>query len=228
MIKERKIKKQLQGLCYDCNNPVEEGKRYCLHHLLHHREKSALYAKKYPEKKRAHGAKDSKKKRGWCRANKICVLCKNSNLRGTLLCIDCSKKRVEKKNQMQQKRLDNGFCKYCGKTKLPHCESLYCINCFLTMVLRTVKNISQEELLQKFESQQHICPYSGRKLTLSLDATLDHIIPKSKGGADHIDNLQWIYGGKDFNVNFMKCNYDEGSFLKAIKEIYEFKNLSAK
>ena len=76
-------------------------------------------------------------------------------------------------------------------------------------------------MLQKlFDDAGGICPYSGRKLTLGVDAEIDHREPRSKGGSDFIENLQWVHKV----VNQMKYNYSEEDFLAVVAEIYHFKH----
>jgi hypothetical protein len=58
-------------------------------------------------------------------------------------------------------------------------------------------------------------------LILGENATLDHKIPRSKGGTADILNLQWVYYDQEFNVNTIKRDMSEENFLKAINTIYE-------
>lgn len=70
-------------------------------------------------------------------------------------------------------------------------------------------------LLNKLEIQQYQCVYSGRKLILGQNASLDHIIAKSRGGSESLDNLQWV----DRNVNYMKRALSHDDFLDLVRQI---------
>ena len=58
---------------------------------------------------------------------------------------------------------------------------------------------------------------------MGVNATLDHIVSKFNGGTNDFSNLQWVYCGDDFDINFMKGKFSERDFLEAIKTIYDFR-----
>jgi 5-methylcytosine-specific restriction endonuclease McrA len=71
----------------------------------------------------------------------------------------------------------------------------------------------------KFDKQTGICPYTGRHLILGKDASLDHIVPSSKGGTNDLENLQWVF----HKANEMKWNYSEEEFLGLVREIFLYR-----
>lgn len=75
-------------------------------------------------------------------------------------------------------------------------------------------------LTQLFNRQSGICPYCGDDMTMELNspktATLDHIIPKSRGGKNSIFNLLACC----FDCNHEKSNTDLATFL-IIKRRFE-------
>jgi 5-methylcytosine-specific restriction endonuclease McrA len=75
-----------------------------------------------------------------------------------------------------------------------------------------------QELKVIFDKQNGKCPYTGRTLTIGVDAEIDHIIPRAKGGSNEPDNLQWVYE----KINRMKFDYSHTEFLNMIKEVYCF------
>ncbi len=71
------------------------------------------------------------------------------------------------------------------------------------------------ELKTIFNNQKGVCPYSGIKLSIGLNAELDHIKAKSNGGNNIIENCQWVYAP----VNKMKWNLSEDDFKDLIFNI---------
>lgn len=71
------------------------------------------------------------------------------------------------------------------------------------------------ELAAKLVFQNNRCVYSGRILELGINASVDHKIPKFKGGTDDISNLQWV----DANVNVSKNCLGEEEFFRLIQDI---------
>ena len=62
-----------------------------------------------------------------------------------------------------------------------------------------------------------MCPYTNKKLTLGDGTSIDHKVPKSRGGSLEISNLHWVCT----EVNFMKRDMLHEEFLAAVKLIYE-------
>lgn len=68
-----------------------------------------------------------------------------------------------------------------------------------------------------FYQQGGCCAYTGLPLRIGDNATLDHLMPKSKGGDNSLDNLHWV----DMTVNRMKDTLTETEFINLIKLILE-------
>lgn len=62
--------------------------------------------------------------------------------------------------------------------------------------LRADGHATGADLRKKWEEQDGLCALTGR--ILDKTAQVDHIIPKSKGGGDGIDNVRWVH--KDANL----------------------------
>jgi 5-methylcytosine-specific restriction endonuclease McrA len=74
-------------------------------------------------------------------------------------------------------------------------------------------------MLQDSFKKQSVCPYSGRKLEVGRNLSLDHRIAKSNGGTNDLDNLQWV----DRYVNLAKHDMSENDFLALVKDIYDYR-----
>ena len=117
--------------------------------------------------------------------------------------------------QSKQTRLSDGLCALCDS---PRINNRLCVKHFLKITAKTHLRSSKryQELYDLFVKQDGICPYTKIKLTLGVDASIDHIIPKSRGGKlEDVSNLQWVY----CNVNFMKSDMLESEFLNLVKLI---------
>ena len=63
--------------------------------------------------------------------------------------------------------------------------------------------ITEQQLRGLWEAQGGICPLTLTAMDL-FDSQIDHIIPKSRGGANDISNLRWLSS---------KANYAKGEML---------------
>jgi 5-methylcytosine-specific restriction endonuclease McrA len=74
------------------------------------------------------------------------------------------------------------------------------------------------------ESQNGRCVYTGRKISIGVDAWLDHKVPRNQGGGFEIENLQWVHR----DANRMKTDLLEPQFFQMVKEIYEKLSLGSR
>lgn len=138
-------------------------------------------------------------------------------------CEQCiAKNRVHCKNKRhkwmaQNKCVKCGSCDIMPQTKIDRITR-YCEECFFKNIsnrhFRTTKKWG--ELKSIIEKQNYICPYSGVKLTIGVNAWLDHIVARNKNGKTEIGNLQWVHS----IVNRMKSDFSEEEFLQFIEAIY--------
>lgn len=70
------------------------------------------------------------------------------------------------------------------------------------------------------KAQKMKCPFTGEKLT-SLNASLDHIIPVSKGGTNEPSNIRLVVKW----VNLMRLNYSDYEFIEMCHKISNYRPL---
>jgi len=188
-----------KGICVTCKNPAEPGLSRCAKCLR--RLKETRY-----ERIRARAPEGT------------CTLCFKNPVEGKFkLCNGCREKGRTRLAMQRQQRQEQGLCDRCGR-KPRTVKDKYCENCYCAIMasshLGTV--LDGPAIKKLWEECGGICAYSGRKLTLGIDAAVDHRVAITKGGSSTIDNLQWVHEV----VNQMKRNYDEAEFLEMIADVY--------
>jgi hypothetical protein len=217
--------------CINCQMGVAFGCKHCVKCLDKAKQRSALRYRQMKLDRRCKGCservgdtkgiycpqcREAKKTTAKTRkAAGFCVTCgKAPALRGTQ-CSGCRTAAIENTRIRKEERLARGCCAYCDE---PRISSSLCQKHYLQFAskthFRTIKR--HEELAALFDAQQGICPYSGRKLTLGVDASIDHAIPKSRGGSMDIENLQWV----QYQVNFMKGDMLDEELFDLVRDIY--------
>lgn len=220
--RKRRAKRVENGLCESCGGPTN-GETYCELCKLRRRkniEKQITTEPTFKERR-----KQTVQRRRQNRLSQgICVMCGKLPARNErTICDICGEKRRGENRRCWENRIKKGLCRYCGERAITGKTCRSCDTCFL---IKTAKKWLPTEdgpaiLLDILHRQNSKCPYSGMPLILGENATLDHKIPRSKGGTADILNLQWVYYDQEFNVNTIKRDMSEENFLKAINTIYE-------
>lgn len=147
----------------------------------------------------------------------LCTRCeKNIAEANTSLCMSCREKCKKWDMDRYIVSKNNKICVTCDKN--PALEScLRCEKCWLKYSARrntgSIENWQHiKELLIK---QNYKCPYTNKELVLGLNASMDHIVPKSRGGANSLDNLQWV----DKKVNSIKLDMTHDEFIELCTNI---------
>lgn len=154
-------------------------------------------------KRRNRSARDKRASNG------LCVDCGTvARVSGSLRCGDCHERARTKAAVARQRYLSGRSCFACG---MPRFASRLCESCWYkrqsSNACGTIRN--WRALKEKLESQEFECWYTGKSLTPGVNASLDHTIPKAKGGTNDLENLRWV----DLRVNSMKCSMLESEFL---------------
>jgi len=141
----------------------------------------------------------------------LCGFCGKTNC-------DCKEqRRIKRKNKRQLKKT-LGICRECDK---PATNNRFCKSCWDKQKLirqrmhrksnyQTTYNVEWETLYDLYNQQGGCCALSGIPITIGVDATIDHIIPKCKGGKNVIENYQWVHK----KVNKLKYVWPQTEFIE--------------
>lgn len=123
-----------------------------------------------------------------------------------------SGKQKKSRDKRNIKRVRDDTCCLCINQKTAF--SRYCLFHWVQRLVK--KNMNEknndelvQNLLDKFNLNEGTCFYSGVKILPGLTASIDHRIPKSKGGTNDITNLEWVHMG----INTLKGNFTEKEFI---------------
>ncbi len=196
--KRAAARKQERGSC-PCGKPARYGKRLCA--KCQQRSNESIRA--LQQRRQEQG---------------LCMYCgKSPATEGKRGCNECRLRLADRAITTRELRLARGDCVNCGRQ--PHLPTRTC--CKVCLLRRhshshfgTVKLAGQ--LLEIFERQGGRCVYTGRLLTMGVDAELDHIVALSRGGVNDLSNVQWVHT----SVNQMKWSFAEEEFLGMVEEIH--------
>ena len=87
--------------------------------------------------------------------------------------------------------------------------------------MKKAASISSKKIMELIEEQNFRCALSDRKLTPET-ASLDHIIPLSRGGSHEIDNL-WVV---EHLVNSAKGTMTVDEFIAMCSDVTSHQNLA--
>lgn len=195
------------AVCIKCGLESIEGKRKCFKCMLKERE----YVKIRNQERKNQG---------------ICRYCDNKATEyNNTFCNHHVNKHKESVRQKKSKRRDATQCESCGSDVVVTFDSkkLLCKKCFLKVV--SMSNLGTSRQWREIEAlfnEKNICPYTGLNLVLGKNASLDHRVPRSRGGSDEISNLQWVHNSENLNVNWMKGDLTHDEFKSAVCLISEY------
>lgn len=130
-----------------------------------------------------------------------------------------SKQNIYNKNwSVKQNNL--GFCRFCNNEKIENQKT--CTICYLKIMAKNNLNDRSlhEKLYEKLIEQEFKCYLSGRQLILGFNASIDHVIPRSKNKelSKDIDNIKWC----DKSLNLVKRDLTVEEFIKLCRDVVGF------
>lgn len=119
-----------------------------------------------------------------------------------------------------KKQLEAGLCRFCKNVHLK--EQKVCAICYLKVLAKNNLNSRKhgEKLYLKLIEQNYKCYLTGKPIELGVNASLDHVVPRSRNPdlAYDLDNIKWC----DTKVNFMKKDLVIDEFIEICKQIIEY------
>lgn len=192
------------GLCVYCGKePLIEGKTLCI---------------SCRDKKTA----DSSKRYATAKLNNLCGYCNEQPSNGLRYCDKCRIDRLKRDALRRRERAERGLCVTCGKDKAEQ-RTLVCELCTLKQMakfhLGSFKN--HKQLWELWKAHEGKCAITGVPIALGGWASLDHIIPVSKGGTNDTCNLRFVH----LWINRMKMDMMDDDFIPLLEDFLKSANL---
>lgn len=119
------------------------------------------------------------------------------------------------KRDLYDDRKVKGLCVGCSSPDLV--TNVHCRRCWFRDAAsrRCGGTGNVDQLLSMWEEQDGKCYYTGVDLIPGENAWIDHQLPRSRGGQDHIDNLKWV----SKYANLMKSDMTHEEFIELCSTI---------
>jgi len=234
--RERRKLLRAQHLCLSCQSKTD-GKAYCQICAAKRREQQSVTVKSRKAgglcvqcgdvldtaNSRCRKCLDAEKPRRIRRKkvaieNKTCPSC-GAKTNGRVSCDVCLARHRAREKDQRQFLNSAGICLWCRKNnQLPYAST--CQVCYLKT--KSYNNLGDScywrELLALLNSQKWCCPYTGEKLVLGLNDSLDHKFPRTKfpRQKSDISNVEWTTR----DVNQMKADRTPEEFLLLVSAIH--------
>ncbi len=148
--------------------------------------------------------------------NGLCVICgKNYANENRVLCQDCKEKQAIDQKKRRQEKFKFGICQDCPNPFTVN--NKYCFSCWVRTLCNahSIKLEYIDDIIVKFSTQNELCYYTNKLLVPGENASMEHLIPRSRGGSDEPNNIVWC----DKRVNLCKGNMTEIEFIELCKLI---------
>ncbi len=149
----------------------------------------------------------------------LCVWCgkPKDDLGTKVLCSECKTVQIEKNKTRRHKYLKMNKCVQCGRETVPN--NNFCTKHYFQNVSWSAFGTTKYwvDIQKKWDQQKGRCAYTDEILILGVNASLDHILPRSKYPEvkDSIDNIQWI----STKMNIIKNDMTESEMERLFKRV---------
>lgn len=141
--------------------------------------------------------------------------CTASSSAGTYRCSSCQEKHRRNNRRVYRERVIEGLCTCCVQKAT---AGIYCFKHWLKNIgnQKGLANQKGIALLKKlWEEQQGCCAITREVLIPGVNASLDHILPVSRGGRSIKKNLQWVTS----NINHAKWDRTTEEFIQICRTV---------
>lgn len=142
------------------------------------------------------------------------------------MCRNCGKPRdgsgprcascLKKERDRYRLRAERGECVVCGVRAT---AGAFCFHHWLRNIGAPYglnkKNGGLEMLKRLWEQQKGRCAVTGKELTPGVNASLDHIVPVSRGGVSTQGNLRWVL----YEINIAKADMTHEQFIEMCRDV---------
>jgi 5-methylcytosine-specific restriction endonuclease McrA len=113
-----------------------------------------------------------------------------------------------------RRKKENGICLHCP---LPATVGTLCLNDWFRNVasIHFGTRSMGPPLANLWDEQKGRCFYTGVELVPGVNASLDHIVPLTKGGILSIENCRWVTK----SINMVKSNLTHDEFVQLCASI---------
>jgi hypothetical protein len=158
-----------------------------------------------------------------------CTSCGSPCLYGRSKCGACLARDAQYRVDMKARWSAAGLCIACGKhppleTLRENAEHRICETCYFQNVAkaRLGSRTHWQELRNQLIAQDFTCPYTGTRLVLGVNDSVDHIYPIARFPACRNDplNIEWVRR----DVNGMKGDMTPDEFIALNRCILEYRS----
>lgn len=148
------------------------------------------------------------------KTNRLCIECGEPSLPSKNYCLRHFDIAKERHKNRRTRLIRENRCTICSQ---PASVSQRCETCILKSAANELWGEVGRwvDLKKLYDEQSGLCCYFGEPITIGVDASVDHKIPKCRGGTNELSNLQWVSN----YANVMKWTKTHEEFVAAVLKL---------